>query len=87
MEATPTFAPTDVADELFSDDFDTAWLVKGERTPTAAVAIETVIKYLGYDDDGLTASARRARIEWRDAEGWWLTVDPKGEYEVWEVAP
>lgn len=80
------YAPTSVYDEFFSDEWGTSWLVKGERTPTAATA-EAVVRDLEVPDAGARyeVRGRRARIEWRQAEGWWLTCDDEGPYEVWEV--
>lgn len=79
------YAPTDIYDELFSDECGTSWLVKSERTPTRNAARAFVAKFEGepYVDYG--CRTQRARIEWRGPEGWWLTVDPSGPYEVWEV--
>lgn len=75
---------TCIEDELFLDDFGTSWLVKSERTPTRNVARMVVAKLDGerYIDYGCRTI--RARIERRDG-GWWLTPDPDGPYEVWEV--
>lgn len=85
MSETRAYEPTDVYEELFSDEFGTYWIVKGERTPTARKASD-VVKGVDEADDGWEVSIRRARIEWRDGEGWWLTCDAAGPYEVWEVS-
>lgn len=81
------FAATDVYDELFSNEFDTSWVVKSERTPTAKAACDLIERMVGEPISPRREACRlrRARIEWRDAEGWWLTVDDAGEFEVWEV--
>lgn len=81
-----TYAPTDVYDELFSNEFDTFWLVKGERVSTVVAAIQVVEEVDGRPDNGWDCELKRARIEWRDAEGWWLTRDDAGPFEVWEVS-
>lgn len=85
MTVERSYAPTNVCDELFSNEFGTSWVVKSERTPTAEAAIRVVTEYEGPPDDGWECRLRRARIEWREGEGWWLTTDDNGEYEVWEV--
>jgi len=80
-----TYEPTDVYEELFSNEMGESWLVKSERTPTRNTARQFVAKFEGepYIDYG--CRTQRARIEWKDGEGWWLTIDPAGAYEVWEV--
>jgi hypothetical protein len=74
---------TSIYDELFSNEGGTSWVVKSERVPTAKAASELVAHITG--EPAAAAGLRRARIEWREGEGWWLTCDDAGDYEVWEV--
>lgn len=81
-----TYEPTDVYDEIFSDEMGTSWIVKSEeRTPTRERAKQFVSDLEGEPYTDYRCRTRNARVEWRDYEGWWLTVDPDGPYEVWEV--
>jgi len=75
---------TSVEDEYFTNDHE-VWLVKSERTPTRNAARLAVAKIGGEDYMDLGCRTRRARIEWLPEEGWWLTIDPAGPFEVWEV--
>lgn len=70
---------------MFCSDWGETWLVKSERTPTRNKARQVVAEFDGerYIDYGCRTV--RARIDWREGEGWWLTLDPEGPYEVWEV--
>jgi hypothetical protein len=77
---------TDVADELFTDEYGTWWVVKSEKAPTGEAAFKIVEDHEGEPDDERFCSLVRARIEWRaQGDGWWLTVDPAGPFLVWQV--
>lgn len=77
---------TCVEDEYFTNDHE-VWLVKSERTPTRNAARMAVAEVGGEHYMDLGCRTERARVEWHPSEGWWLTLDPTGPFEVWEVYP
>ena len=61
----PAYVPTDVYDELFSDEMGTTWIVKSERTPTRNIARKVVADLEGEPYIDIGCRSRRARIERR----------------------
>lgn len=77
-----TYDPESSEDTFFTNEFE-AWIIKCSAVPTRAAAVELAQRVMGGEYTHVEEV--RGRVEWREPDGWWFSIDDAGPLEAWEV--